>query len=71
VGDHQHVGGEDQHGDVAADLGPVKVGLQVHQVGHAFASVQGVVDDVGHQAGVEAGLLQGAVQAQGLRCVAV
>ncbi len=71
MGDHQHVRGEHQHGDVAPDLGPVEVGFQVHKVGHAFAAVQGVVDDVGHQAGVEARLLEGAVQALALGAVAV
>ena len=48
---------------MAADLGAVEVGFQVDQVGHAVAAVQGVVDDVGHQQRVEAGLLEGAVQA--------
>ena len=67
VGDDQHVGGQHQHRDVAADLGPVKVGFQVHQVRHAVAAVQGVVDDVGHQPGVEAGLLEGTFKALALR----
>ena len=67
VGDDQHVVGQHQHGDVAADLGAVKVGFQVHQVGHAVAAVQGVVNNVGHQPGVEAGLLEGPFQALALR----
>jgi hypothetical protein len=71
VGDHQHVRGKDQHRDVAADLGPVKMGFQMHQMGHAFAAVQRVVNNVGHQERVETGLLECVVQAQGLRRVAV
>ena len=69
VGDDQHVLGQDQHGDVAADLGAVEVRLEVHQVGHAVAAVEGVVNDVGHQPGVETGLLERTLQALTLRTV--
>jgi hypothetical protein len=43
----------------------------MHQMGHAFAAVQRVVHNVGHQERVETGLLECVVQAQGLRRVAV
>jgi hypothetical protein len=56
---------------MAPDLGPVKVRLKVDQVGYAVAPVQGVVNDVGHEQGVEACLLEGAVKALALRAVAV
>jgi hypothetical protein len=71
VRDHQHVRGQHQHRDVAADFGAVKVGFQVHQVGDAVAAVQGIVHDVGHEAGVKTCLLQRAIEALALRTVAV
>jgi hypothetical protein len=56
---------------MAPDLGPVKVRFEVDQVGYAVAAVQGVVNDVGHEQGVEACLLEGTVKALALRAVAV
>jgi hypothetical protein len=56
---------------MAPDLCPVKVRFKVDQVGDAVAAVQGVVNDVGHEQGVEACLLEGAVKALALRAVAV
>ena len=54
---------------MAADLGAVEVRFEVDQVRHAVPAVQGVIDHVGHQPGVETGLLEGAVQALALRAV--
>jgi hypothetical protein len=56
---------------MAPDLGPVKVRFKVDQVRDAVAAVQGVVNDVGHEQGVEACFLEGAVKALALRAVAV
>src|SRR5919205_70128 len=53
MGDHQHVLGEDQDGDVPADLGPVEMRLKVDQVCQAVPAVQGVIHHVGHQQRVE------------------
>jgi hypothetical protein len=69
--DHQHVLGEDQDGDVPADLGAVEVRLEVDQVCEAVPAVQGVVHHVGHQQRVKAGLLQGAFEALALHAVVV
>jgi hypothetical protein len=54
---------------VAADLGPVEVGLKMYEVGHAIAAIQGVGDDVGHEPGVKSGLLESPLQALALRTV--
>jgi len=54
---------------VATDLGAVEVGPEVHEVGHAVAPVKGVGYDVGHEPGVETGLLEGPFQALALRTV--
>jgi hypothetical protein len=71
VRDHEHVLGEHQDGDVAPDFGTVEVRLKVYEVGKAVPAVEGVIHDVGHQARVEAGLLQGSVQALALGGVVV
>ena len=54
---------------MAADLGTVEVRLEVHQVCHAIAAVQGIGDNVRHEAPVEPGLLEGPFQALALRAV--
>ncbi|CAH0326389.1 hypothetical protein SRABI128_05305 [Microbacterium sp. Bi128] len=54
---------------MAADLGPVEVCLEMYEVGHAIAAIQGIGDDVGHEPGVETGLLEGPFQALALRTV--